>query len=86
MFALAGWIGRQDPDFAQDSTAGRNWHAAKAMRRNRSVVEWLRTEDNSDNGTWILGADDRNRKALELIDKLHGNDRSVWVELDELRY
>jgi len=79
VLALSGCIGPED--LSTDPL--KNWKMAKGIRKSRKINEFIK--DDSDNGTYLKGTEERNKKALEIIGKLHDSDRSAWTQLDELR-
>lgn len=79
VLALSGCVGPED--HAVDPL--KNWKMAKKVRREKKVNEFIKND--SDNGTYLRGTEERNKKALEIITRLHDSDRTTWTQLDELR-
>ena len=79
VLALSGCVGPEDA--ATEPT--KNWVMSKKLRKERKISEFIK--DDSDNGTYLRGTEERNKKALEIISRLHDADRKIWTELDELR-
>lgn len=80
VLALSGCIG---PNDLSNNEQLKNWKMAKEIRREKKINEFIKND--SDNGNYLKGTEERNKKALEIISKLHDSDRSTWTQLDELR-
>jgi hypothetical protein len=82
VLALSGCVGPNDATSTKEAQL-KNWIMAKKLRKTKQVKEFIKKED--DNGEYIKGCEERNLKALEIIKKLHDQDRTTWTQLDELR-
>ena len=78
-YALGGLVGSAD----LESDPLRNQRLATELRRTKGTKAWLQRDD--DAGQYIRGDQELNKRAMDLIARLHDTDRKVWLELDSLR-
>lgn len=81
VLALSGCVGSEDAKTPEGLL--KNWKMAKQIRKEKKVVEFIK--DDSDTGSYLKGTEERNKKALGIIGRLHDSDRTTWTQLDELR-
>lgn len=79
VLALSGCVGPEEAV----SAPTKNWIMSKQLRREKKISEFIKND--ADNGAYLRGTEERNKKALEIIGRLHDADRRTWTELDELR-